>query len=272
MVFFGPDEGTAPLMDAVAWRSRERGYRYWRTLTTGKSFGIPHDTYGRLESGDLFGLIDRQEKGTDLCINGKSVAVTHDMDAIYDAIGGRIEISGMTTTGVMGAFRTLVAHYGEKEEALNLMMTGGPDGDLGANEIQCYKGRICLIIDGGSILFDPDGLDRRELMKIAFMRHSSPRANSLAFPAEKLGPRGFRVPISARNVPLPDGTLVEDGALFHRTFLSDPDNRRFIRQADIRAFIPCGGFKDTVQPWERQKFSLYFQRVEIHRRGRQCIL
>ena len=28
-------------------------------------------------------------------------------------------------------------------------ITGGPDGDLGANEIQCYKGRICLIIDGG---------------------------------------------------------------------------------------------------------------------------
>ena len=263
MVFFGPDEGTAPLMDAVAYRSRERGYKYWRTLTTGKSFGIPHDTYGRLEGGDLFGLMDRKEKGTELSINGKSVAVTHDMNAIYDAIGGRIEASGMTTTGVMGAFRTLVAHYGEKEEALNLMMTGGPDGDLGANEIQCYKGRICLIIDGGSILFDPDGLDRRELMKIAFMRHSSPRANSLAFPAEKLGPRGFRVPIAAKNIPLPDGTLVEDGAMFHRTFLSDPENRRFIRQADIRAFIPCGGFKDTVNRGNVKNFLSIFKELKF---------
>ena len=263
MVFFGPDEGTAPLMDAVAYRSRERGYKYWRTLTTGKSFGIPHDTYGRLEGGDLFGLMDRKEKGTELSINGKSVAVTHDMDAIYEAIGGRIEASGMTTTGVMGAFRTLVAHYGEKEEALNLMMSGGPDGDLGANEIQCYKGRICLIIDGGAILFDPDGLDRRELMKIAFMRHSSPRANSMAFPAEKLGPRGFRVPIAAKNVALPDGTLVEDGAMFHRTFLSDPENRRFIRQADIRAFIPCGGFKDTVNRGNVKNFLSIFKELKF---------
>ena len=130
MIFFGPDEGTAPLMDAVAIRSQERGYRYWRTLTTGKRIGIPHDTYGMLENGDLFGLLDRKEKGTDLHVNGTSVVVTTDMDAIYERIGGNVEISGMTTTGVMGAFRTLITHYGAREEDLNLMMTGGPDGDL----------------------------------------------------------------------------------------------------------------------------------------------
>ncbi len=263
MVFFGPDEGTAPLMDAVACHARDRGYPYWRTLTTGKSIGIPHDTYGLLDGGDLFGLIDGKEKGTALQINGKSVAVTHDMDLIHEMIGGRIVASGMTTTGVMGAFRTLIAHYGQKEETLNLMMTGGPDGDLGANEIQCYRGRICLVIDGGSILFDPDGLDRKELMKIAFMRHSSPRANSLAFPAEKIGPRGFRVPITAKNIPLPDGTLVEDGAMFHRMFLADPGNRRFIRQADIRAFIPCGGFKDTVHRGNVRNFLALFKELQF---------
>lgn len=264
MVFFGPDEGTAPFMDAVAFRARERGYRYWRTLTTGKSFGIPHDTYGRIEGGDLFGLIDRREQGTELCINGETVLVTRNMDDIYEVVGGgRIETSGMTTTGVMGAFRTLVAHFGESEENLNLMMTGGPDGDLGGNEIQCYKGRICLVIDGGSILFDPDGLDRRELTKIAFMRHSFPRANSMAFPVDKLGSRGFRVPMKARNIPLPDGTVVEDGALFHRTFLSDPANRRFIREADIRAFIPCGGFKDTVNRGNVKPFLSIFEELKF---------
>ena len=263
MVFFGPDEGTAPLMDAVADRSRERGYRYWRTLTTGKSIGIPHDTYGMLENGDLFGLMDRKEKGTDLHVNGTSVAVTADMDTIYGIIGGRIETSGMTTTGIMGAFRTLIAHYGAKEEDLNLMMTGGPDGDLGANEIQCYKGKICLIIDGGSILFDPQGLDREALMKIAFMRHTSPRANSLKFPVEKLSLQGFMVPLAAKNVRLPDGTIVEDGAMFHRTFLSESDNRRFISQADIRAFIPCGGFKDTVNRSNVKNFLSVFKELRF---------
>ncbi len=263
MVFFGPDEGTAPLMDAVADRTRQRGYRHWRTITTGKSTGIPHDTYGLLDNGDMFGLIDRAEKGTDLHINGESVAVTGDMGVLYEKIGGKIEISGMTTTGVMGAFRTLIAHYGAREEDLNLMITGGPDGDLGANEIQCYKGQICLVIDGGSILFDPQGLDREALMKIAFMRHTSPRANSRQFPVEKLSPQGFMVPLNAKNITLPDGTLVEDGAIFHRTFLSEPDNRRFIRQANIRAFIPCGGLKDTVNRGNVKDFLSVFKELRF---------
>ena len=100
-------------------------------------------------------------------------------------------------------------------------------------------------------------------MKIAFMRHTSPRANSLAFPAEKLGPRGFQVPIGEKNIPLPDGTLVADGALFHRNFLSDPENRRFIREADIRAFIPCGGFKDTVTRGNVKGFLSIFRELRF---------
>ncbi|WDP92063.1 MAG: NAD-glutamate dehydrogenase [Desulfobacter sp.] len=267
MVFFGPDEGTAPMMDAVSFRARERGYAYWRTLTTGKSFGIPHDTYGLLSNGDVFGLSAHDDKTTELAVNGKTKAVTDDMDKIWKAIGGKIEISGMTTTSVMGAFRTLVSHYGAKEEGLNLMMTGGPDGDLGANEIQCYKGKICLIIDGGSILFDPDGLDREELMKIGFMRHTSPRVNSLGYPVEKLGKKGFQVPLRGKNITLPDGTLVEDGAIFHRNFITDPANRKYIEQANIQAFIPCGGFKDTVNRSNVRAFTANFKELRFIAEG-----
>ncbi|MEA2061025.1 MAG: NAD-glutamate dehydrogenase [Thermodesulfobacteriota bacterium] len=263
MLFFGPDEGTAPLMDAVAFHAKDRGYRHWRTITTGKSFGIPHDTYGILENNDLFGLVEKGEDGTDLQINGKSVVLTQDMDKIYDIIGGRIKTSGMTTTGVMASFRTLMSHYNADEKDLNLMMTGGPDGDLGANEIQCYKGKICLIIDGGSILFDPDGLDKKELAKIALMRHTAPRANSLFFPEEKLGPRGFKVPITGREITLPSGTFIEDGALFHRTFLTCAENREFIKEADIQAFIPCGGFKDTVNHSNVSDFVSLFQELKF---------
>ncbi|MDX2440036.1 MAG: NAD-glutamate dehydrogenase [Desulfobacterales bacterium] len=261
MIFFGPDEGTAPFMDKVAFRAREKGYTYWRTITTGKSFGIPHDTYGKLDNGDLFGLIPAGENGTELQINGEQVVLTTDMEKIYDHIGGRVEISGMTTTSVMGAFRTLVKHYGEQEENLNLMMTGGPDGDLGSNEIQCYKGKICLIIDGGSILYDPDGLDKKELMKIAFMRHTSPRANSLAYPIDMLGTNGFKVPLKGENINLPDGTVVKDGALFHRNFITNPASRKYIEQANIRAFIPCGGFKDTINHDNVRAFTELFKEL-----------
>ncbi len=263
MIFFGPDEGTAPLMDAVAVRCRDRGYRYWRTIATGKSTGIPHDTYGLLKTGEIFGLIGNIADGVDLQIEGVSVAATADMDILYNRIGNQIVSSGMTTTGIMGSFRTLISHYGFKEQELNLMMTGGPDGDLGANQIQCYHGKICLLIDGGAILFDPDGLDREALMKIAFMRHTSPRADSRSFPENKLSARGFKVMVDARNVRLPDGTLVEDAALFHRDFLSNPENRRFIQDADIRAFIPCGGFKDTINRNNVRAFLNLFQEIRF---------
>ena len=263
MIFFGPDEGTAPLMDAASYQTKKRGYKYWRTITTGKSFGIPHDTFGILDNGDVFGLIEQGEKGTDLQINGKSIILTEDMQKIYDIIGGKIKVSGMTTTCVMGAFRTLIEHYGSKEKDLNLMMTGGPDGDLGSNEIQCYKGKICLLIDGGSILFDPNGLDKEELMKIAFMRHTSPRADSLLFPADKLSSEGFKVPRLGKNVKLPDGTLIEDASIFHRTFLTDSNNRKYIEKANIQAFIPCGGFKDTINHSNVNDFLNIFKELKF---------
>jgi len=246
IVFFGPDEGTAPWMDDIAYLAKDRGYDYWRTLTTGKSFGIPHDTYGLLSGGDVFGLFDRGVEGVELQIDGRSLTITDDMEKLYAEVGDDIEISGMTTTSIMSSFRTLIGHYGQTEEELNLMMIGGPDGDLGSNQIQCYKGNICLIIDGGSVLFDPAGLDKRELRKLAFKRNSSPRINSLGYPIDKLSRDGFMVPLGSRNIRLPDGTIVEDGTVFHRTFLTSPGNWKYVSQANIRAFIPCGGFKDTI--------------------------
>ncbi len=273
MIFFGPDEGTAPLMDSIAYHAKDRGYKYWRTITTGKSFGTPHDTYGILANGDLFGLFEREEHGTELQINGESIVITTDMKQIMDKIleksqvstpdNSPISTSGMTTTCIMSAFRTMIAHYKAKEENLNLMMTGGPDGDLGANQIQCYKGKICLIVDGGSILFDPRGLDKNELMKIAFMRHTSPRANSLEYPQDKLSPDGFMVPIKSKEITLPDGTFIESGAMFHRTFLTDPANRRFISKANIEAFIPCGGFKDTINHANVHNFVNNFKELKF---------
>ncbi len=262
-VFFGPDEGTAQLMDAVSLRSKELGYQYWRTLTTGKSFGIPHDTYGLLKSGKCFGLFNRGQEGVELQVEGESKLLTNNMEKIYDEIGEDVAISGMTTGSIMSAFRALVHHFGKKEEDLNLAITGGPDGDLGANQIQCYKGKICLIIDGGSILYDPEGLDMKELRYLAFCRNEQPRKNSLAYPKEKLSKDGFMVPLGAKNISLPDGTMIEDGTLFHRTFLTGSKSRKYIEKANIKAFIPCGGFKDTVNQSNVKQFLGNFAELQF---------
>lgn len=71
------------------------------------------------------------------------------------------------------------------------------------------------------------------------------------------------VPLTARNISLPDGTLVEDGALFHRTFLANANNRKYISQANIEAFIPCGGFKDTINQGNVRQFIDLFQELRF---------
>ena len=263
MLFFGPDEGTAGFMDAVAYRARERGYKYWRTATTGKSFGIPHDVYGLTCDRRVFGLIPHGAEGTELQIEGMPVMVTTDAGRLYQEIGEQIDTSGMTTMGVMAALRTVLAHAGLRESQTNLMMTGGPDGDLGANQIQSFKGRICLIIDGGSVLFDPDGLDREALVPLALARHTSPRLDSLAYPRERLGPRGFQIPRQQGACKLPDGTVIPDGAFCHRNFLFDPQMRRYIAAAKITAFVPCGGFKDTINGENVRQFLDLFADLQV---------
>jgi glutamate dehydrogenase len=49
ILFFGPDEGTADMMDWASQHARSRGAYFWKAFTTGKSQslgGIPHDTFG----------------------------------------------------------------------------------------------------------------------------------------------------------------------------------------------------------------------------------
>ena len=46
-------------------------------------------------------------------------------------------------------------------------MAGGPDGDLGSNEIKLSKDKTIGIVDGSGILFDPNGINRTELLRLA---------------------------------------------------------------------------------------------------------
>jgi len=42
-------------------------------------------------------------------------------------------------------------------------MTGGPDGDLGSNEILMGHERFLGVSDGSGVIWDPQGLDKGEL-------------------------------------------------------------------------------------------------------------
>ena len=49
-------------------------------------------------------------------------------------------------------------------------MTGGPDGDLGSNEIKMGLEIIIAIIDSSGVLYDPEGIDSNSIKKLAEIR------------------------------------------------------------------------------------------------------
>lgn len=189
ILFFGPDEGTAEFMDMGATRGRERGYPFWKALTTGKSAtfgGVPHDVYG------------------------------------------------MTTMGVHVYVLELLKAVGVREEDVTKFQTGGPDGDLGSNEILISKDRTVGIIDGSGVAYDPHGLNRIELCRLAKKR--IPIGN---FDKSKLSPEGFLYTVDDCNITLPDGSTWRTGSELRDKFhLSD------YCSADL--FVPCGGRPASV--------------------------
>ncbi len=189
ILFLGPDEGTADLMEWAALRAKGRSYAFWKSFSTGKPVGmggIPHDLYG------------------------------------------------MTTTSVHQYVLGALAKLGLKEDQITKVMTGGPDGDLGSNEILMSRDRIRAVVDGSGVLFDPEGIDRRELVKLAKARRMVE-----AFPKDKLKAGGFFVSVKDRDAHLPHGEIVENGLEFRNSFHLHP-----LFTADI--FVPCGGRPSSV--------------------------
>jgi glutamate dehydrogenase len=184
ILFLGPDEGTADLMEWASQRARQRGYPYWQAFSTGKPLGmggIPHDLYG------------------------------------------------MTTNSSHQYVIKILDRLQLEEESVTKVMTGGPDGDLGSNEILISKDKIMAIIDGSGVLYDPQGIDRKELTRLAKKRIPVEH-----FQQNHLSPEGFLVKITEKNKVLPGGERVISGLDFRNTFHLNP---KFA--ADL--FVPCGG-------------------------------
>ncbi|MBS3818960.1 NAD-glutamate dehydrogenase [bacterium] len=189
ILFLGPDEGTAELMEWACLRAQNREYPYWRAFSTGKPVelgGIPHDLYG------------------------------------------------MTTNSIHQYVLDILKKEKTREEDTTKVMTGGPDGDLGSNEILISKDKIRAVIDGSGVLYDPEGLNRQELTKLAKSRKMVENFNK-----NLLSKQGFLVTLQDRNIQLPDGEKVRNGLEFRNHFHLNP---RF--QADL--FVPCGGRPNSV--------------------------
>ncbi|KAI9281377.1 Glutamate/Leucine/Phenylalanine/Valine dehydrogenase-domain-containing protein [Umbelopsis sp. AD052] len=144
------------------------------------------------------------------------------------------DLFGMTTRSVhqyvLGIYRKL----GLREEECTKLQTGGPDGDLGSNEIKISKDKTTAIVDGSGVLYDEEGIDREELTRLA-----NARLMISNFNPEKLSSKGFKVLVDENNVKLPNGMVVDNGLQFRNTFHVNQLSSAMI-------FVPCGGRPESV--------------------------
>lgn len=95
---------------------------------------------------------------------------------------------------VLGIYKQL----GLRERDITKVQTGGPDGDLGSNEILLSSDKTVAVIDGSGVLADPVGIDREELVRLA-----KARKMVVNFDVSKLSKDGYLVKIEDQDVRLP---------------------------------------------------------------------
>lgn len=189
ILFMGPDENTAHLVDWATEHARTRGAPWWKSFFTGKSpslGGIPHDEYG------------------------------------------------MTTLSVREYVKGIYRKLNLDPSQVRKMQTGGPDGDLGSNEILLGNEKWTAIVDGSGVLADPNGLDRDELVRLA-----KKRAMIIEYDLSKLSKDGYRVLCEENNVTLPNGEVITNGTGFRNTY-----HLRDTGMTDT--FVPCGGRPESI--------------------------
>lgn len=189
IIFMGPDENTADLVNWATEHAKARGAPWWKSFFTGKSpklGGIPHDAYG------------------------------------------------MTTLSVREYVLGIYRKLNLQEREVRKLQTGGPDGDLGSNEILLGQEKYVAIVDGAGVLVDPNGLDRSELLRLAKARQMIS-----AFDVSKLSKAGYRVLVEQNNITLPSGEVVNNGTTFRNTF-------HLRNQEKYDVFVPCGGRPESI--------------------------
>jgi glutamate dehydrogenase len=153
------------------------------------------------------------------------------------------DVFGMTTLSVHECVLGILRKAGVVEEQTTKLQTGGPDGDLGSNELQISKDITKAVVDGSGVLFDPKGLDREELIRLAKSRKMIREFNP-----KKLSSDGFIVLVDQKDVTLPDGTVVESGTDFRNSFHLDP-------RAAADLFVPCGGRPESINATTVKKIT-----------------
>ncbi|OUM51244.1 hypothetical protein BVG19_g334 [[Candida] boidinii] len=148
---------------------------------------------------------------------------------------------GMTTLSV----RAFVEKVYEKQNITDLkkiykIQTGGPDGDLGSNEILLSKEETYVgLCDGSGVIVDEDGIDKDELIRLAKERKMIQDFNK-----SKLGPKGYVVLIDDIDFKLPNGEIITSGLVYRNLF--HLKIKEIFGEGKVKLFVPCGGRPSAI--------------------------
>ena len=106
---------------------------------------------------------------------------------------------GMTTRSVRQFVQGVQRKLGHKQSEKTKFVTGGPDGDLGSNEVILGEETIVGIVDGSGVIYDPEGLDRDALLQLCDQRVMVNNYKG------KFSDGGFFIGVDETNRTLPDG-------------------------------------------------------------------
>ncbi|SOV13283.1 glutamate dehydrogenase, putative [Plasmodium gaboni] len=152
------------------------------------------------------------------------------------------DMYGMTTLGIETYISKLCEKLNIKEESISRSVVGGPDGDLGSNAILQSKTKIISIIDGSGVLYDKQGLNKEELIRLAKKRNNKDKSKAITcctlYDEKYFSKDGFKISIEDHNVDIL-GTKVRSGLDFRNTFFLNPLNK-------CELFNPCGGRPHSI--------------------------
>ena len=144
------------------------------------------------------------------------------------------DVYGMTTRSVHQYVLGSLKKLGLKEEECTKFQTGGPDGDLGSNEIKISSDKTIAVVDGSGVLVDPEGIHREELSRLAHARKMVSN-----FDRSKLSAKGYVVLVEDKSVRLPTGEEIESGLAYRNSF-------HLLPASSATMFVPCGGRPNAV--------------------------
>eukprot|EP00475_Leptophrys_vorax_P042699 TRINITY_DN80529_c0_g1_i1.p1 TRINITY_DN80529_c0_g1~~TRINITY_DN80529_c0_g1_i1.p1 ORF type:complete len:1051 (-),score=314.16 TRINITY_DN80529_c0_g1_i1:41-3064(-) len=144
------------------------------------------------------------------------------------------DMFGMTTRSIHQYVLGVLEKLGLDEGQVSKFQTGGPDGDLGSNEIKISHDKTIGVVDGGGVLYDPHGIDRDELTRLA-----NARQLTRLFDKNKLSKEGFYVDVEDRERVLPSGEVIANGLFFRNNF-------HLLKYSSADLFVPCGGRPEAV--------------------------